>query len=302
MALFPEARAPSRRPPARPRLDRRLRRRRGPRRPTARSRSQEPPEDVAEVAATSTPTASRSGSTARPVPTRALRRAPARRRLRLPRRRRARPAVPAARQPARHGGAERRLPAARPSTGSRRRPTTSTPCSAWLDHDGSRLEPAGRRTSTATAPAATSRWSPRCATRAGSGRWCCIYPFLDPTAGFASYDARRRRGLRPARGARGTGSSTPPAPADLTNPDLAPLLSDRLGTLPPTLVITAEHDPLRDEGEHLAALIAEAGRPGHRDPLPRPAPRLLAARGLPGGRAADAADRAPSSVRSERRH
>jgi acetyl esterase len=40
---------------------------------------------------------------------------------------------------------------------------------------------------------------------------------------------------------------------------VAPLLSDRLGTLPPTLVTTAEHDPLRDEGEHLAALVAEAG-------------------------------------------
>ena len=49
------------------------------------------------------------------------------------------------------------------------------------------------------------------------------------------------------------------SPADLTDPDLAPLLSDRLGTLPPTLVVTAEHDPLRDEGEHLAQRLAEEG-------------------------------------------
>ena len=48
-------------------------------------------------------------------------------------------------------------------------------------------------------------------------------------------------------------------PADLEHPDLAPLRSDRLASLPPTLVVTAEHDPLRDEGEHLARLLAEAG-------------------------------------------
>ena len=47
--------------------------------------------------------------------------------------------------------------------------------------------------------------------------------------------------------------------ADRTDPDLAPLLSDRLGTLPPTLVVTAEHDPLRDEGEELVVRLADAG-------------------------------------------
>lgn len=46
---------------------------------------------------------------------------------------------------------------------------------------------------------------------------------------------------------------------DLTDPDLAPLVSDRLGTLPPTYVATAEHDPARDEGERLAGLVAASG-------------------------------------------
>ena len=47
----------------------------------------------------------------------------------------------------------------------------------------------------------------------------------------------------------------------LTHPDLAPLRStdDRLATLPPTLVVTAEGDPLRDEGERLARRLAELG-------------------------------------------
>jgi acetyl esterase len=89
-----------------------------------------------------------------------------------------------------------------------------------------------------------------------------IYPFLDPAAGFESYAGT---------GAEGAGNGFDPrdaawyweqyaaGPEDLSDPDLAPLLSDRLDTLPPTLVVTAEHDPLRDEGEHLARLLAVAG-------------------------------------------
>ncbi|NYG56522.1 alpha/beta fold hydrolase [Nocardioides perillae] len=84
-----------------------------------------------------------------------------------------------------------------------------------------------------------------------------VYPFLDPEQGFASYRTAAD-GFDPAEAAwywqQYAASS-----ADLTHPDLAPLRSDRLGTLPPTLVVTAEHDPLRDEGEHLAGLLAEAG-------------------------------------------
>ncbi|MXG89539.1 alpha/beta hydrolase fold domain-containing protein [Nocardioides flavescens] len=84
------------------------------------------------------------------------------------------------------------------------------------------------------------------------------YPFLDPTAGFASYAEQADTGFDPEEAAwywRQYAASA----ADLTDPDLAPLLSDRLGTLPPTLVTTAEHDPLRDEGERLVELIGEAG-------------------------------------------
>ena len=84
-----------------------------------------------------------------------------------------------------------------------------------------------------------------------------IYPFLDPTAGFESYRTAAD-GFDP-REAAWYWQQYAGTPADLTDPDLAPLLSDRLGTLPPTLVVTAEHDPLRDEGEELARRIAEAG-------------------------------------------
>lgn len=84
-----------------------------------------------------------------------------------------------------------------------------------------------------------------------------IYPFLDPDAGFDSYRTAAD-GFDP-REAAWYWQQYAAAPADLADPDLAPLRSDRLGTLPPTLLVTAEHDPLRDEGEHLAVLLADAG-------------------------------------------
>jgi acetyl esterase len=84
-----------------------------------------------------------------------------------------------------------------------------------------------------------------------------VYPFLEPHGGHPSY-------------AEGAGSGFDPAEArwyweqyadetEWDHPDVAPLRSDRLATLPPTLVATAEHDPLRDEGEELARRLAEEG-------------------------------------------
>jgi len=86
-----------------------------------------------------------------------------------------------------------------------------------------------------------------------------IYPFLDPTQDFDSYHTAAE-GFDRGEAAWYWGQYAS-SPADLRDPNLAPLLSsdERLATLPPTLIVTAEHDPLRDEGEHLAARLDGLG-------------------------------------------
>lgn len=85
------------------------------------------------------------------------------------------------------------------------------------------------------------------------------YPFLDPRGEEESY-ALEGVGFERG-GAEWYWQQYAATAADLDDPDLAPLRSDdeRLATLPPTLVVTAEGDPLRDEGERLARRLAELG-------------------------------------------
>jgi acetyl esterase len=85
-----------------------------------------------------------------------------------------------------------------------------------------------------------------------------VYPFLDPRNSFPSWEVGAASGFD-ASEATWYWQQYARSEADWDDPDLAPLLSDRLHTLPPTFVATAEADPLCDEGEELARRIAESG-------------------------------------------
>jgi acetyl esterase len=86
------------------------------------------------------------------------------------------------------------------------------------------------------------------------GQWL-IYPAADPATRYPSYDQFNDGHLLTRPGMKWFEESYA-GPID--DPRFSPLLAGTVG-LPPTLVITASHDPIRDQGRAYAARCAEAG-------------------------------------------
>lgn len=86
-----------------------------------------------------------------------------------------------------------------------------------------------------------------------------IYPVIDAQMASQSYaESAEGFGLT-AAGMAFYWSCFAPDGVDRTDPDVSPARAADLSGLPPAFVLTAEYDPLRDEGEAYAAALAEAG-------------------------------------------
>ncbi|RLK61232.1 alpha/beta hydrolase [Actinokineospora cianjurensis] len=130
----------------------------------------------------------------------------------------------------------------------------------WLRHAGGELgldvsriaiagDSAGAHLATVAARRARDRGQPFAAQ-------VLVCPITDHTAELSDVDSP---GLLP-QGLEFCWDAYAPAGVDRDQPDLAPGTAELAG-LPPTLVITAEHDILRGPGEAYARALAEAGVP-----------------------------------------
>ncbi|MEV4348389.1 alpha/beta hydrolase [Actinoplanes sp. NPDC049596] len=86
-----------------------------------------------------------------------------------------------------------------------------------------------------------------------------IYPAIDPMTASESYDEVGSYGLDRAS-MKLAWETYVPDPRLRFTPDVAPLAADLAG-MPPTLIITAEYDALRDEGADYADALMAAGVP-----------------------------------------
>ena len=87
-----------------------------------------------------------------------------------------------------------------------------------------------------------------------------IYPALDPLTASESYDELGAYGLNREAMRLAWEAYVPDRMARLT-PDVSIMATPDLAGMPPTLIITAEYDVLRDEGADYADALAAAGVP-----------------------------------------
>jgi len=88
-----------------------------------------------------------------------------------------------------------------------------------------------------------------------------IYPAVDPTGSYASRVENAEGYFLEKRSMDWFYRHYVPEVVDVKDPLLAPLHAADLGGLPPAVVVTAEFDPLRDEGEAYAEALRTAGVP-----------------------------------------
>ncbi|GAA4803335.1 alpha/beta hydrolase [Actinomycetospora chlora] len=115
----------------------------------------------------------------------------------------------------------------------------------------------GATLATAVATLAGRRAGPRLAAQV------LLYPWLEPRCDTASHRAFADISVLPSRAARWYWQQYTGHPRDLDDPAFAPARARRedLVGLPPALVVTAEADVVRDEGEAYARALREAGVP-----------------------------------------
>ena len=88
-----------------------------------------------------------------------------------------------------------------------------------------------------------------------------VYPITDYDFTRPSYSENAEGYLLTRDGMRFYWEQYVPNEADRMQPYVSPMRAASVAGLPPALVITAEYDPLRDEGEAYAAKLAQAGVP-----------------------------------------
>lgn len=129
---------------------------------------------------------------------------------------------------------------------------------AELGADAARVLVAGDQAGGNLAAALAMMARDRGLSATGSGKLkgqILITPMLDPIQSTLSMRAAADCPCRQAW------ADYLPAASDAIHPYAAPLHSRRLAGLAPTLIVTAERDPLRDEAEQYAAKLIAAGVP-----------------------------------------